>query len=642
VMENLLGRTVVAEDLDSGIEIMRAGGHAFRLVTLAGDVMHSGGSMTGGSIQQKAQNLLGREREIKELAATLQSQTEQASQAVETLTAMEAERTELREKRAEAREALKQQEIAVVRDTERQHTAQNEMDEHTRATEGVRQAIAQLDESLADVEAELKRIEALTGQGQMDADAMKAKTATLSETLDKARREREAAQEALTQALLNAQEAEHQCDRLRRDKRRLLGDIETCRQEQTALTEKQTKALADVETAKRERVTAAETVATAQTGVDKAKAHVDELENRREEAQKTLRDVYAELEAGRALSEKTTERLHRQEMNLSRVKGDMTLLNDRLWDTYELTYAGAKEAHAEYVLLRQRAERPDALSGAVAPAGAEPCQTSRAAEGEPAAASEPMTADGPGEGEEPLTGDSGAEAEGGSAAQPASSAGFDEAAADRRAQEIRERIRRMGNVNVGAIEEYAQLRERATDLTAQRDDLERAKQDLQALIQNLLEHMRTVFVGQFGLLQGYFEETFIRLFGGGHGEIRLADPEDPLNCGIDIIVQPPGKKRQILSLFSGGERALTAIAILFAMLKLKPTPFCILDEIEAALDEANITYFADYLKEFSEGTQFIVVTHRKGTMERCDTLFGVAMEERGVSSMVSVSLKDYE
>ena len=154
--------------------------------------------------------------------------------------------------------------------------------------------------------------------------------------------------------------------------------------------------------------------------------------------------------------------------------------------------------------------------------------------------------------------------------------------------------------------------------------------------------METVFVQKFGLLQTYFAETFVRLFGGGRGEISLADPEHPLDCGIEIIVQPPGKKRQILSLFSGGERALTAIAILFAMLKLKPTPFCILDEIEAALDDANISYFADYLKEFSRDTQFVVVTHRKGTMERCDTLFGVAMEERGVSSMVSVNLTDYE
>ena len=154
--------------------------------------------------------------------------------------------------------------------------------------------------------------------------------------------------------------------------------------------------------------------------------------------------------------------------------------------------------------------------------------------------------------------------------------------------------------------------------------------------------MRVTFVDNFTKLQGYFSETFTRLFGGGKAELLLMDPEDPLNCGIEVNAQPPGKKLQLLSLLSGGERALTAIAILFATLKLKPTPFCILDEIEAALDDANIGYYADYLREYSKGTQFIVVTHRKGTMERCNALFGVAMEEQGVSKMVSVSLQDYK
>ena len=154
--------------------------------------------------------------------------------------------------------------------------------------------------------------------------------------------------------------------------------------------------------------------------------------------------------------------------------------------------------------------------------------------------------------------------------------------------------------------------------------------------------MRSMFVENFSKMQEYFSETFTRLFGGGKAELKLTDPDDPLNCGIEVNAQPPGKKLQLLSLLSGGERALTAIAILFAMLKLKPTPFCILDEIEAALDDANIGYYADYLKEYSKGTQFIVVTHRKGTMERCNSLFGVAMEEQGVSRMVSVSLQDYQ
>ena len=220
--------------------------------------------------------------------------------------------------------------------------------------------------------------------------------------------------------------------------------------------------------------------------------------------------------------------------------------------------------------------------------------------------------------------------------------GFDAVEADRRAAQLMSQIRALGSVNVNAVEEYAATKERFDDLTRQQEDLRQAEKDLRELIERLLEQMRVTFVENFTKMQGYFSETFTRLFGGGHAELKLMDPEDPLNCGIEVNAQPPGKKLQLLSLLSGGERALTAIAILFAMLKLKPTPFCILDEIEAALDDANIGYYADYLKEYSRSTQFIVITHRKGTMERCNSLFGVAMEEQGVSRMVSVSLQDYK
>ena len=152
--------------------------------------------------------------------------------------------------------------------------------------------------------------------------------------------------------------------------------------------------------------------------------------------------------------------------------------------------------------------------------------------------------------------------------------------------------------------------------------------------------MEKQFKEQFALMNDNFQRTFVKLFGGGKAELRLSDPKDALNCGIDIVAQPPGKKLQMLSLLSGGERALTAIAILFAILDLKPTPFCILDEIEAALDDANIDTYADYLKSYAENTQFIVITHRKGTMERCDALYGVVMEEKGVSKTVSVKLNE--
>jgi chromosome segregation protein len=186
-----------------------------------------------------------------------------------------------------------------------------------------------------------------------------------------------------------------------------------------------------------------------------------------------------------------------------------------------------------------------------------------------------------------------------------------------------------------------QRRARHDDLCTQREDLTRAEEDLHDIIEGLLVKMEKQFREQFALLGGFFSETFARLFGGGQAELKLQDPSDVLNCGIEIVAQPPGKKLQLLTLLSGGERALTAIAILFAMLRLKPTPFCILDEIEAALDDANINHFADFLAEFSQDTQFVVVTHRKGTMERCDALYGVAMEEKGVSRMVSVQLTDH-
>ena len=585
VVENLLGRTVVAEDLDSGIAIMRAGNHAFRLVTLQGDVMHSGGSMTGGSIQQKAQNLLGREREMKELAAKLDELTASAHKAQQEITEMEERRAGEKERRESAQYELHQQEIAVVRDTERLRSAEGDMDSHQQRLDALRMAVEQLDESLAEIAQELERIERMSTEEAFSSEELDLKTETLSADLNRARRERENAQELLTDAMLTLQNAEHDVDRLKRDRNRLEEDSENCRRELEALGMKRENAVNDIAEAQSAQKTADAMILSCETHVEEARAHVADTEKKRDDKQKELREIQGDIDAAQQLSVHETERMHRQEMALGRIRNDLTTLNDRLWNTYEISYAGAVEARDEYDQRK---------------AGEEP-----------------------GHGET-LT------------------SAFDENEAERDAQRIRDRIRAMGSVNVGAIEEYTVKYERFTQLSAQKNDLEQAKNDLQSLIAQLLEQMETVFVGQFSTLQEYFSETFTRLFGGGYGEISLSDPRDPLNCGIEIIVQPPGKKRQLLSLFSGGERALTAIALLFAMLKLKPTPFCILDEIEAALDDANISYFADYLKEFSADTQFIVVTHRKGTMERCDTLFGVAMEERGVSSMVSVNLTDYE
>jgi len=195
-------------------------------------------------------------------------------------------------------------------------------------------------------------------------------------------------------------------------------------------------------------------------------------------------------------------------------------------------------------------------------------------------------------------------------------------------------------VNLGAIEEFARVNERYAFLSEQKNDLTEAKEALYEVIREMDDEMSRRFRQTFDQIRTHFVVVFTKLFGGGRADLILSEPDRPLQTGIEIVAQPPGKKLQNLQLLSGGERALTAIALLFSILHVKPVPFCVLDEVEAALDEANVTRFAEYLREFSGQTQFIVVTHRKGTMEEADVLYGVTMQEGGVSKLVSVRLDE--
>ena len=209
-------------------------------------------------------------------------------------------------------------------------------------------------------------------------------------------------------------------------------------------------------------------------------------------------------------------------------------------------------------------------------------------------------------------------------------------------REWKNRIRELGNVNVGAIEQYQEVKERYEFLTAQRADILEAEEKLRQIIEELSQLMEKQFREQFKVISENFSEVFREMFGGGKAYLKLTDTENVLESPIEIVAQPPGKNLQNMQLLSGGERALTAIAILFSILKMKPSPFCILDEIEAALDDANVTRYARYLKQFAEETQFIVITHRKGTMEHADVLYGVTMQEKGISKLISVSFSEAE
>ena len=567
IVENLLGRTVIAEDLASGIPIMRRGEQGFRLVTLKGDVMHSGGSITGGSVSSRNVNLFTRERELKELISKLSAGQDELERLLKQMQDGQKRKDDLKALSADALEQLHQQEIAVARETERLQNAETDAVTHglhLRESEAARE---QLMESMMQIRDQLSLATDSTEQTDKTREEMETQAAQLQQALTEARKQTEEKAEETLKLTLEVNDLKHELESLQRDRARYEQD----RRRMAAEQERRAAQLAEMEKAEAGDLdAAAKTIQELEKGkIEQARkeriSHA--LEEDRAGKQEQLGGILADIEGLHQSFQRDSDRAHRLELSRARTEGDLKALRDRIWNTYEITYAGAEE----YRITE----------------------------------------------------------------------GFSLTEADREAAQLSAEIRALGPVNVRAVEEYADTKARADEMTAQREDLEKAEKDLKDLITRLLSRMKETFVEQFSLLQGFFSETFVRLFGGGHAELILMDPNDPLNCGIEINAQPPGKKLQLLSLLSGGERTLTAIAILFATLKLKPTPFCILDEIEAALDDANIGYFADYLAEYSASTQFVVITHRKGTMERANGLYGVAMEEQGVSRMVSVSLQDY-
>ena len=565
IVENLLGRTVIAEDLNSGIAIQRAGRYQFRLVTLDGDVMHSGGSMTGGSVQSRMTSLLSREREITESTENMKKLTEKLAQAQNQLKKGEEERAALKRERAQLFDDVHQQEIAVTRAEDHLARAREELNGHTGRAARVNEARAQLAEQKAEILSQLDALGQRRETTEDEGEALRKKAQALQTSLSEKRAALNAQRQEAGDARVALATAKRGFEALKQDLSRLnaqKGDAARA----LAEAAESLLALACRLKADEEALTTEEgRLELARRGLNGAREDFQRADESRLKAQTELKEISESAERLRVATEEFTDRSHRAEMALSRAENDLEQMTARIWEDYQLTYEGA---------------------------------------------------------------------------EPFRDPDFKLAESEKRLNTLRAAIRAMGPVNVSAMDEYRETSERYTELSAQRDDLERAKNDLMGIISELTGKMETQFRAQFEQLDVYFRQTFTELFGGGRAELRLEDPKDALNTGIEIVAQPPGKKLQMLSLLSGGERALTAIAILFAMLKLKPTPFCILDEIEAALDDANIDNFAEYLQTYSNKTQFVVVTHRKGTMSRCDALYGVAMEEKGVSKLVSVKLAD--
>ena len=564
VFRNLLGRTVVVEDLNRGIAMARKFGSRFRIVTLDGQIMNRGGSMTGGSVSRST-GVLTRANELNRLQEQLTGLRRNADEAAKEQT--EAER-DLRAASYELEVAegqKRQAEDAVLRlKTERERdrvlfdTLQHRADVLLAEQKSLMSRLAEHDAAAKKAEHRIEKLEQESRQLRQQAlekvsghSNLQAKAGALSDSIF-SRREEMARLTAERSTILSAlSDLERVCDDLMNDRGargQLVLQYERAEAELLRKIEEQQNGIA---------------VLREQGSVCRACLEKLSKEKLAMEAERTRKD--------RESREKNEEvlRLERETARLEQKKATTAMeekqILDKLWDTYELSYEDAKS---------------QSLTLASVPK------------------------------------------------------------ANRRIGELRREINSLGTPNLGAIEEFERVNTRYEYLTAQSSDVQKAKADLLSVIKEITGEMKQIFKEQFTIIDESFRATFLELFGGGQARLELEDENDILNCGIEIKVQPPGKSLKTISLLSGGEKAFVAIALYFAILKVHPTPFCVMDEIEAALDEANVVRYAKYMRRIAGKTQFIVITHRRGTMEEADVLYGVTMQERGVSRVLTINLND--
>ena len=564
IFNNLLGRTVVVEDMDCGIAIARKYSNRFRIVTLDGQVLNRGGSMTGGSVSRSA-GILSRANELKELTAQREALTEkldaalrEADEAKRDLNAAQYELDVAREQQRGAEDAVlrltgekKQYDMLLESLRTRESDIAAELESITARTEELKKAAAAREEEIKKHEAEAARCRAESEEKLAGQNELKRDSAHLGDEI------------AARKSTLAGFTAE------RETTERALGDLETLAQQmrgdedgRRALIEDYRAKIkaAEEEIAQHDAVTAS-----LRADAEKRRAELAELAEAKLalEGERSANDRrYRECNELLSQTQAAAGRLEQKRVTAAMEEKQIL---DKLWESYELSHSAAQEQRIELESVPK---------------------------------------------------------------------------ASRRINELKREINGLGNVNVGAIEEFDRVNTRYTYLTGQRDDVEKAKEELLGVIENITSEMTVIFKEQFALIRESFQETFLELFGGGKAALELEDENAVLDCGIEIKVQPPGKALKTLSLLSGGEKAFVAIALYFAILKVHPTPFCVMDEIEAALDEPNVIRVAHYMRRICDKTQFIVITHRRGTMEAADVLYGVTMQERGVSKVLTINMND--
>lgn len=565
IVSSFLSATVICDNIDNAVNMARQNNHKFKIVTLSGDVIQSGGAMTGGSAI-KTTGSLSRTGEIDSLEQKINELKIQIS-------AEEKELVKLSEATADLREQADVLTGDEQRLKEESVRAESDINRLTALKENADASDMQLAKEAEDIKNRINEID-------NDLLLKESEIASISEKRLNLEKGAEGAEAEFSKATEENERLAAAVTRLNIARTTMLKDIEMENERLTALNSAISQHLENIriknggidtlkkrnEDIKSEIADVTKNCECYKSEAEKCKTEAIQVAEERKNTEDEIRKCQNEVSKIREQKFALSSQAGKYEAQLSKLNTERENIINRMWEDYELTYSDAAELKI--------------------------------------------------------------------------TENFDYNKATTRIKELKTSIRALGNINIDSIEEYKNVKERFDFLTVQTADLEKSKKELDSVIEEMMDIMQKNFAEQFKVINKGFNNVFQQLFGGGSANLSLTDPDNVLESGIEIEAQPPGKKLQSLTLLSGGERAFTAIALLFAILDVRPTPFCILDEIEAALDDANVYRYADYLKKYSEKTQFIVVTHRRGTMEAANILYGVTMQEKGISKLLSLNIDE--
>lgn len=563
IILSLLGRTVVVEDMDTAIALAKKDKYSFRIVTLKGDIISSSGSISGGSVQTKTVNILGRSKEIEDLEKELKKLEKQIADKTAEKEEYASSIGDSIEETAKLEKELK--EIEIIYATEKQKMV------------AVEENITRLENRLAKLKEEVTQTEKQKEENRLLKEQKETEIQTLTQQIEELNK-------VIEEFALNNKDNQKYIDDLNFDITNLKISVTSFDESESSIEEMVERISQDIKNNEQsienknqnilaineENTKLEQTITEYNAQIEQIKQEVtnsgtkvEELKQERIAKNEKLVNTENEIQSQFSTLESLKEQIIKLDVKKTKLEQDLQQVVESLWNEYELTPNSTEEY-----------QKPNNV-----------------------------------------------------------------ATAQKQVNSLRNKIKDLGSINIDSIEEYKKTKERYDFMSEQRLDLENTASKLRKIIGDMTTTMQNQFKEKFELINKNFNEVFTELFNGGKAELILENEENILECGIDIRVQPPGKKLQNMMLLSGGEKAFTAIALLFAILKINPAPFCILDEIEAALDDVNVYRFAEYLKKFCKQTQFLVITHRKGTMEAGDSVYGVTMEENGISKLLSIKLK---